>query len=229
MKCLWRNWSDLRFNVTGVGWNVVTGTVEADDEWWKRNLKESDKYKRFRRKGVDPELTELWDTVYSVVSATGKHVVATGMDPPLESGDIEDKVDIFSESGPFDTPLDQEDPLADTASLHEDWDVGGTQPTISVWRKLTSTVASQPGMKWRKKRGTAAARYHEEMAQQDKTTERLLTLLEGEIGSNSASNQGKRKVYDLEDAIEVVDRLVTEGHMIEASRLWCYAVTELNS
>ena len=34
MKKLWRNWSDLRFKVTGAGWDRDTGMVTLPDECW---------------------------------------------------------------------------------------------------------------------------------------------------------------------------------------------------
>jgi len=36
MKKLWKAWSDLRFKVTGTGWDQSTGRVTLDDEWWDR-------------------------------------------------------------------------------------------------------------------------------------------------------------------------------------------------
>ncbi|KAL2907055.1 hypothetical protein RDABS01_005765 [Bienertia sinuspersici] len=62
MRKDWRNWKDLKSSETGLGWNPVTGKIDASDELWQRKIK-----------------------------ATGKNAFAASLDPDInvEEHDVE--------------------------------------------------------------------------------------------------------------------------------------------
>ena len=37
----WRLWKQLKTLETGLGWNPVTGKIEASDEWWLKKIEVS--------------------------------------------------------------------------------------------------------------------------------------------------------------------------------------------
>ena len=41
LKGDWRVWEQLKNLDTGLGWDVVKGTIDASDDWWDRKLKVS--------------------------------------------------------------------------------------------------------------------------------------------------------------------------------------------
>ncbi|XP_020205565.1 L10-interacting MYB domain-containing protein-like [Cajanus cajan] len=48
----WRIWYKLFGKETGLGWDNVKNTVDANDEWWERKQLESPLYIKFRNKGL---------------------------------------------------------------------------------------------------------------------------------------------------------------------------------
>ena len=83
----------------------------------------NDKYYQFRKKGVNPELSELWDEVFGQTVASGKNVISPTMDAatvpeatqdqsPLLLGDID-----FTALEDDDYNLDDEDSLNTLAAL----------------------------------------------------------------------------------------------------------------
>ncbi|KAJ1429737.1 hypothetical protein SESBI_08140 [Sesbania bispinosa] len=63
------------------GWDAATGKLSASNEWWERKLKEEPKAVKFRYRGVDPVLEEMWKELFDDTYATGENVVAPSMDP----------------------------------------------------------------------------------------------------------------------------------------------------
>ncbi|KAJ8449883.1 hypothetical protein Cgig2_029245 [Carnegiea gigantea] len=81
MKNDWRLWKQLKTSETGLGWNPVTGKIEALDEWWLKKIEENKKFHKFRSKGVDPFLEEKWDQLFGDSYATEKNVYTPSMEP----------------------------------------------------------------------------------------------------------------------------------------------------
>ncbi|XP_038678358.1 L10-interacting MYB domain-containing protein-like [Tripterygium wilfordii] len=47
----WTLWVKMTTQDTGVGWDAVTGTINASDEWWEEKIKENKEYAKFRKHG----------------------------------------------------------------------------------------------------------------------------------------------------------------------------------
>ncbi|XP_048130744.1 L10-interacting MYB domain-containing protein-like [Rhodamnia argentea] len=78
MKSKWDNlkeeykrWRKLLLNETGLGWDARKKTIDANDEWWERKIKEDHKFKAFRTKGIHPDLEVLLDRMFGGTVATG--------------------------------------------------------------------------------------------------------------------------------------------------------------
>lgn len=78
MKSKWDNlkeeykrWRKLLLNETVLGWDARKKTIDADDEWWERKIKEDPKFKIFRMKGVHPDLEVLLDKMFRGTVVTG--------------------------------------------------------------------------------------------------------------------------------------------------------------
>ncbi|GAV60919.1 DSPc domain-containing protein/Myb_DNA-bind_3 domain-containing protein [Cephalotus follicularis] len=91
-------WRALLGADTGFGWDSEKRTVDASDDWWKRRIAENDKVKKFRTRGIHPELEDKLRTMFSSVVAYGGFAYApsscanhTGDVNALEgSGDSQD-------------------------------------------------------------------------------------------------------------------------------------------
>ncbi|XP_048140551.1 L10-interacting MYB domain-containing protein-like [Rhodamnia argentea] len=78
MKSKWDNlkeeykrWRKLLINETGLEWDARKKTIDANDEWWERKIKEDHKFKAFRTKGIHPDLEVLLDRMFRGTVATG--------------------------------------------------------------------------------------------------------------------------------------------------------------
>ncbi|KAL2921732.1 L10-interacting MYB domain-containing protein [Bienertia sinuspersici] len=83
MRKDWRNWKDLKSSETGLGWNPVTGKIDASDEWWQRKIKENPEFRKFCQKGVNSTLEERWNNLFGDSYATGKNAFAASLDPDI--------------------------------------------------------------------------------------------------------------------------------------------------
>ncbi|KAL8159477.1 hypothetical protein V2J09_001014 [Rumex salicifolius] len=64
MKILWRLWRSFWTNEMECICDPVTGQIFADDLWWDKKLKVNARYNVFRKRGVIPEITRLWNDVF---------------------------------------------------------------------------------------------------------------------------------------------------------------------
>ncbi|KAJ8421445.1 hypothetical protein Cgig2_012091 [Carnegiea gigantea] len=83
MRKDWRAWKQLRNTKTGLGWDPLSGKIEATTEWWDKKIKENQYIKKFRDKVVSSLLEEKWEHIYGGTYATGKNVYVPTMEPPL--------------------------------------------------------------------------------------------------------------------------------------------------
>ncbi|KAK8917056.1 hypothetical protein KSP39_PZI003947 [Platanthera zijinensis] len=73
LKKEWKLWTELKRGETGLGWNTSRKTIDASDEWWDERLKVVPAAKKFRYSGIQPELEEKLNMMFSSVVATGHH------------------------------------------------------------------------------------------------------------------------------------------------------------
>ncbi|XP_048135679.1 L10-interacting MYB domain-containing protein-like [Rhodamnia argentea] len=78
MKSKWDNlkeeykrWRKLLLHETGLGWDARKKTIDENDEWWERKIKEDPKFKAFRTKGIHSDLEVLLDRMFGGTVATG--------------------------------------------------------------------------------------------------------------------------------------------------------------
>ncbi|KMT12681.1 hypothetical protein BVRB_4g087790 isoform B [Beta vulgaris subsp. vulgaris] len=77
MRRDWQLWKFLKTGETGLGWDPTTGKIKASIEWWEKKIMEKPEVKKFRNKGIAPEIEDLWNRLYQDGYATGEHVVST--------------------------------------------------------------------------------------------------------------------------------------------------------
>ncbi|KAH0702101.1 hypothetical protein KY285_016379 [Solanum tuberosum] len=68
---------------TGIGWDATKNTIMADDDWWKRKIKEDVRYRKFRNK----DLSLIWfryDALFSDIVATGERARGDESDDPQD-------------------------------------------------------------------------------------------------------------------------------------------------
>ncbi|XP_049375184.1 L10-interacting MYB domain-containing protein-like [Solanum verrucosum] len=71
MKAEWTLFKQLMRGDTSIGWDATKNTIMADDDWWKRKIKEDVRYRKFRNK----DLSLIWfryDALFSDIVATGE-------------------------------------------------------------------------------------------------------------------------------------------------------------
>ncbi|KAM5568201.1 hypothetical protein ABKV19_015989 [Rosa sericea] len=76
LKIEWKLWKELVGKETGLGWNPSKGTVDAPAEWWHSKIQVNPEYAKLRKKGLNPELEEKLDRMFSNIIATGEHAWA---------------------------------------------------------------------------------------------------------------------------------------------------------
>ncbi|XP_069153713.1 L10-interacting MYB domain-containing protein-like [Solanum lycopersicum] len=84
MKAEWTLFKQLMRGDTGIGWDATKNTIMADDDWWKRKIKEDVRYRKFRNK----DLSLIWfryDALFSDIVATGGRARASNQSQFFES------------------------------------------------------------------------------------------------------------------------------------------------
>ncbi|XP_050214118.1 L10-interacting MYB domain-containing protein-like isoform X2 [Mercurialis annua] len=76
MKEQWKIWKDLKGKSTGLGWNPITGTIVASNEWWDEKIQENPSFAKFREKGIGKELYEKYEIIFLSTVATGDYAYA---------------------------------------------------------------------------------------------------------------------------------------------------------
>ncbi|KAH0724993.1 hypothetical protein KY284_000858 [Solanum tuberosum] len=84
MKAEWTLFKQLMRGDTGIGWDATKNTIMADDDWWKRKIKEDVRYRKFRNK----DLSLIWfryDALFSDIVATGERARASNQSQFFET------------------------------------------------------------------------------------------------------------------------------------------------
>ncbi|XP_050387195.1 L10-interacting MYB domain-containing protein-like [Argentina anserina] len=91
LKGDWKSWKTLKSLKTGLRWNPVLNTIDADEEFWHEHIGKIKEYARFRKKGISPEFEAKLDQLFLGTIATGKHAWAPSSTLPIpdspEEGD----------------------------------------------------------------------------------------------------------------------------------------------
>ncbi|KAL2929618.1 L10-interacting MYB domain-containing protein, partial [Bienertia sinuspersici] len=90
MRKDWIKWKALKKSETGLGWDPITGKIDAPREWWTRKLKENQEFSKFRQRGVSSIHEDHWEFLFGDSCATGDNVYVPSMDP-IEDQTIEDQ------------------------------------------------------------------------------------------------------------------------------------------
>ncbi|CAN6224074.1 unnamed protein product [Urochloa humidicola] len=88
LKPQYNLWLDLKRAATGLGFNVVKGTITASDEWWEEKIAGNSKYRAFRKAPME-NLDEL-EVMFQNINVTGFSSVIPGVKKivaPIEVGD----------------------------------------------------------------------------------------------------------------------------------------------
>ncbi|XP_012846397.1 PREDICTED: uncharacterized protein LOC105966383 [Erythranthe guttata] len=97
MKKDWILFKKLMHQETGIGWDPLTNSIEASDEWWARKLRENGDYNKFRNK----DLSLIWfryDKLFSDVAATGERARAPNQ---RTQNEIDNDGELFKNNGEF--------------------------------------------------------------------------------------------------------------------------------
>ncbi|KAJ8443416.1 LOW QUALITY PROTEIN: hypothetical protein Cgig2_024193 [Carnegiea gigantea] len=76
MRKDWCARKQLRNTETGLGWDPISGKIEASAKWWDKKIK-------FRDKGVSSLLEEKWEHIYEGTYATRENVYTPTIEPPI--------------------------------------------------------------------------------------------------------------------------------------------------
>ncbi|KAJ8433897.1 hypothetical protein Cgig2_004619 [Carnegiea gigantea] len=105
----WRAWKHLRSRKTGLGWDPISGKIEASAEWWDKKINENQYVKKFRDKGVSSLLKEKWEYIYGGTYATGENVYVPAMEPPIIN--VEEQAEGHESKNHVEDRLQEEDNL----------------------------------------------------------------------------------------------------------------------
>ncbi|GAV83701.1 LOW QUALITY PROTEIN: Myb_DNA-bind_3 domain-containing protein, partial [Cephalotus follicularis] len=64
-------WKELIGKDTGLRWDSIKKTVDADDSWWKQRIQANPAVAKFQRAGIEPEFHDKLGSMFSSIVATG--------------------------------------------------------------------------------------------------------------------------------------------------------------
>ncbi|XP_023878070.1 uncharacterized protein LOC111990519 [Quercus suber] len=150
LKIQWKAWKEC-FDETGLGYDPVTGVMQATDEWWTRKIQACPKALTFKNKPL-PNIKSM-EIMYEGSVAMGKNAFCSSGEIPIElsegSGDSTDSKEfVVPQCEPFANlvdPMDVEGPASSRA-----------RPAMNKGKGLASGVQLFRGIckKPRKKRST---------------------------------------------------------------------------
>ncbi|CAM0909100.1 unnamed protein product [Alopecurus aequalis] len=150
LKKEYTQFMELKHAATGLGWNDVSGTVEADEAWWKVHLQKYPKHVKYKKKGLS-NLDEL-DVMFDKAHVTG----ATSCIP----GEISDNSD---DDGVVEVPESEEDEDAKEKDVSPK-----TAKDVSPKKDKDVKVAKDGKVDGKKKSVKRKAKYIDESDKEDK-------------------------------------------------------------
>ncbi|KAL2930162.1 hypothetical protein RDABS01_035572 [Bienertia sinuspersici] len=223
----WRYWRDLKRSETGLGWDPISGKIDASDEWWKIKIK----FKKFRQRGVNSTLEEYWIGLFGDSCATGDNVYIPAIEPiedfTTENENTEDEYTgvensyrstqfsdaLLTEENFLDNFMEQARNSENSNNLDDGSQVNNEGVNIRTSKKvqkqpMTKDINSQINRTKRQSGGSAmVARGISEM------TECVKRLNHG-----SSLN-----VSTISKALQIINHMVGDFILEKHSDLWCHA------
>ncbi|KAJ8444630.1 LOW QUALITY PROTEIN: hypothetical protein Cgig2_023693 [Carnegiea gigantea] len=248
MKNDWRLWKQLKILETVLGWNPVTGKIEASDEWWMKKIEEN---KKFHNKGVDPFLEEKCDELFGDSYATGKNVYTPSMEPSepiILENDEEDEsseddgngVEEHIEAYNF-----QNNPYLQSTLMNEKTfmtqfikDISiPTQDTITQGLSGRQTISqSGKGSTWKTKgKEKVILNNNSVQMKRQRRQSRGSAMVSSQLAdlvsmcrniSQSAPNSGttQQSMTNIATSMQIIRSMVEHGNLVQGSELWGCAI-----
>ncbi|XP_051192802.1 uncharacterized protein [Lolium perenne] len=126
LKKEYTQFMELKNAATGLGWDYVRGTIEADEVWWKVHLEKYPKHAKYKKKGL-ANLDEL-DAMFDKAHVTG----ATSCIPGeiSDSSDDEGLVEVLESEDGDDAKAKDVSPKADKDGKLKDEKEDGKKKSV---------------------------------------------------------------------------------------------------
>ncbi|CAH9114363.1 unnamed protein product [Cuscuta epithymum] len=129
MRNRWTLWKQLKAKDTGLGWDHVTGTIDASSDWWALKIKENSKFESFQDEGIEPEVEYKMDQIFSC-SAQGNL--------KYTPGNITSQEDVQPDMDDVYIPSPPRPAYHDTTNIEDTHNVGGSSTGNASWDDLWS-------------------------------------------------------------------------------------------
>lgn len=222
MKKDWRLWKFLKTGETGLGWNPTTGKLDCSYEWWERKLKEKPDAKKYRHKGVCPQVEEKWDQLFGDAVATGAGCVAPSANPGFVDKPVNDVEENENVNGLAEEAFREYSQYSGADNLDDQegsfWhnfakEVTGKPTNSDVPKNKTKSVKRRK----RESGGTSLMREHIEKVH-DIHHEIVDLIKQGTNNKKDDIGTSIRMVIDIMNRIAANDDLVVGGE------IWCHAM-----
>ncbi|KAL2921783.1 histone H3-like centromeric protein CSE4 [Bienertia sinuspersici] len=223
MRKDWRNWKALKTSETGLGWDLISGRIEASNEWWQKKIKE------VSTRGVNSVLEEQWEIMFGDSYASGENVYFPAMESVEDLIRVEEYIEeegvgeeMGYQSNQFqDALLDEEnfvDNFVEQAKNYGQSNMAGSsRVTTEYANKHASRVQRQTmtkdvsGQIKRTKRQSAGS------AMMGKSISEMAECIK------SMSQSSSTNVSTISRVLQIISHMVDNFLMEKQSEMWCFA------
>ncbi|KAK9056088.1 hypothetical protein SSX86_027176 [Deinandra increscens subsp. villosa] len=232
MKKDWRLWKFLKMGETGLGWNPTTGRLDCSNDWWERKLKEKPESKKFRNKGVCPQLEEKWDHLFGDAVATGVSCVAPSLNPEFVdalSDDVDHMPDLAEDTYREYTHYSRIVDLDDQEGVNNE--EGLDNQEHSFMRNFAEEVTGNPpissnipkpsnnSVKRKRRESAGSAFMREHLNKVHDLHSDMLSM----IGHNANTKKDDIGIT-IPQVMDIMNRMVEKGDVRVGEEVWCHAL-----
>ncbi|XP_048495545.1 uncharacterized protein LOC125495053 [Beta vulgaris subsp. vulgaris] len=243
MRKDWIKWKSLKSSETGLGWDPISGKIDATDEWWQRKIKENPDFKKFRHRGVSLELEKKWEELFGDSYASGENVYVPSMDPiedltvepeNSEGEDIESLgADTYLGNSQFTDALLNEDNffqnfveqakgdstlgnLGSNSQTNVEGKTNGIRGSKKD-KKQPTTSPNNVQMKRSRRQSAGSSMLAKEISEM---TQCVKLMSQSSSTTNSSMNPS---MFTISTAMNIINRMIDDHILEKLSDLWFYA------
>ncbi|KAL2933663.1 L10-interacting MYB domain-containing protein, partial [Bienertia sinuspersici] len=231
MRKDWRNWMALKTSETGLGWDPISGRIEASNELWQKKIKENPEFRKFWQRGVNSVLEEYWEILFGDSYASGENVYYPTMDSVEDRTRVEEYIEeegigeeMGYQSNQFQEALLDEENFVDNfveqaKNYGQSNMAGSSRVTTEYANKHASKVQRQTmtkdvsGQIKRTKRQSAGS------AMMGKSISEMAECIK------SMSQSSSTNVSTISRALQIISHMVDNFLLEKQGEMWCFANT----
>ncbi|KAL6548250.1 hypothetical protein OROGR_008671 [Orobanche gracilis] len=221
MKKEWRLWKFLKTGETDLGWNSTTGKLNCPDEWWEKKLKEKPKAKKYRYKGVCPQVEAKWDELFGDAVATRVGCIAPSLDREFVEKSTNDVEEIETADGWSNEAFREYSQYSRLESLDTQensfWHNFSAEITDNLPTRSDVPKVNKKSVKCRKRESGGSVLMREHIEKVHEIHSDIVGLIKQ--GPNTKKNDTGASIDQIMD-----NRIATTGNVEVGGDIWCHAM-----